>query len=206
MTNTPQIEEHVRNTAVAIAGALGFTAAQMLGASRSRDLVEARHIAIWLAHRSIGASLSAIGRAMGLDHRSVQYAIDRISTKLSDDPGTRELVEGFASLIGQAPTHVRAEMDRLDRVRRGRQREHATSLLAVVKARQEAKAATARRRVEAIRATKMARARRAREAKREAEVAFFEGGQAKVRSRGYLIRQNDRFVAAMQRALAEEHA
>lgn len=206
MTNTAQIEEHVRTTAIAVAGALGFTAAQMLGASRRHDLVEARHIAIWLAHRNIGASLSAIGRALDLHHRSVQHAIDRISVRVVDDAEARAILEGFVGLLGQAPAHVRAEIEQLDRVRRGKHQESAFSFLALLKARQEAKAAATRERQLASAIAKAERAKRVRDAKREAAVPFYEAETARVRSRGHLIRQNDRFGEAMRRALAEEQA
>lgn len=56
------------------ARATGFTAAEIVGYSRTRDLVRARHNAIRLAARN-GATIASIARSFHRDPSTIRHAI-----------------------------------------------------------------------------------------------------------------------------------
>ena len=56
---------------------------------RRADIVEARHVAMWIA-RGSGWTLQAIGKVMGgRDHTSVIHALDRVRARRDADPDFR---------------------------------------------------------------------------------------------------------------------
>ena len=63
------------------------SAADIRGSSRTKDIMFARHVAIYLMRNMIpSASLKQIGAVFGRDHTTVLNSIDVISKKVSQDP------------------------------------------------------------------------------------------------------------------------
>lgn len=81
----------VREIAEAISAETCLPVEDILGSSRARVLVEARQMVMFIARRE-GFSFPAIGRAMHLDHSTIQHGVRcenvrRLSAKLSGPYG-----------------------------------------------------------------------------------------------------------------------
>jgi chromosomal replication initiator protein len=62
----------------------------MCGQSRSKELVRARHVAMYLAREEAGASLPQIGTAMsGRDHTTILYGVNKIAEEIEQDDSLR---------------------------------------------------------------------------------------------------------------------
>jgi chromosomal replication initiator protein len=62
----------------------------LCGQSRSKELVRARHIAMFLAREEAGASLPQIGTAMsGRDHTTILYGVNKIAEEIEQDDSLR---------------------------------------------------------------------------------------------------------------------
>lgn len=76
------------------------TVADLESSSRKKDLVTARHIAMYLTRTMTDESLPDIGRAFGgRDHSSVLHATNKITEKAETDPRTKELLQDLANEI-----------------------------------------------------------------------------------------------------------
>lgn len=60
----------------------GLSLAALIGRSRSASLVRARHVAMYVARETLGASYPEIGRAFRRDHTSVMHGVERASAEL----------------------------------------------------------------------------------------------------------------------------
>lgn len=70
----------------AVAQVTGVSPIEMTGDKRSRQVVESRHLAMYLARELTDASLPKIGeRFGGRDHTTVLHAVDKISTLMQHD-------------------------------------------------------------------------------------------------------------------------
>jgi chromosomal replication initiator protein len=70
----------VEDILVATAQMSGFTVGALLGPDRHRRLVEARHIAIYVARTRTDLSYPAIARAFNReDHTTVMHAVNKIA-------------------------------------------------------------------------------------------------------------------------------
>lgn len=67
----------------------------LVGKSRNRDVVNARHLAIYIAREETDASLPEIGDALGRNHSTVLYSYNKIASQLEDDPELREKVRAI---------------------------------------------------------------------------------------------------------------
>ncbi len=73
---------------------------EMTSDRRSRPIVEARHIAMWLAVEMTDTSLVQIGRAFGnRDHTTVMHALEKAQALLNQRQGLPELVERIRAAI-----------------------------------------------------------------------------------------------------------
>ncbi|CAH1855729.1 chromosomal replication initiator protein DnaA [Convivina praedatoris] len=76
------------------------TVADLKSSSRKKDLVNARHVAMYLTRTMTDESLPDIGRAFGgRDHSSVLHATNKITEKAEIDPRTKELLLDLANEI-----------------------------------------------------------------------------------------------------------
>lgn len=65
----------------------GHAPEDILSKSRKRDVVQARHVAMWLSRALTTFSLQAIGNAFGgLDHGTVMWAIETVGNRSSIEP------------------------------------------------------------------------------------------------------------------------
>ncbi|WP_048648970.1 helix-turn-helix domain-containing protein [Nitratireductor soli] len=64
----------------------GFDPGELVAHRRHRDATLARHVAMYVAKKTTGQSLTAIGRSFGgRDHTSVMHALDRIARGVEAD-------------------------------------------------------------------------------------------------------------------------
>lgn len=76
----------IREIQETVAARMHVPLIDILSSRRSRSVVQARHIAIWLARQTTLHSLPEIGRAFGdRDHTTVMHAIARIDTLMAED-------------------------------------------------------------------------------------------------------------------------
>ena len=61
-----------------VAMATGVKRSEIMGGSRVRHIVSARHLAMWRARNETDMSLPAIGRVFRRDHTSILHAIRRM--------------------------------------------------------------------------------------------------------------------------------
>lgn len=83
--------------------------AELRSSKRNRSLVQARHIAMYLAREMTSESLPDIGRAFGRDHTSVLYAHEKISDEIKSDSTLSRLVNELKARIeleAQAETTI----------------------------------------------------------------------------------------------------
>jgi Bacterial dnaA protein helix-turn-helix len=71
--------------AAAAAAATGVSAAAIAAPQRRRaPVARARHLAVYLHHVALGASLSACGRLFGRDRATIRYACARVEDRRAD--------------------------------------------------------------------------------------------------------------------------
>jgi hypothetical protein len=90
--------------AAAAAAATGVSVAAISAPQRRRaPVARARHLAVYLHHVALGASLSACGRLFGRDRATIRYACARIEDRRAD--------EGFDSAAARLERAVAAQRD-----------------------------------------------------------------------------------------------
>ena len=68
--------------------------------SRSRDVVNARNIAMYLIRRMTNLSLVDIGKKFGgRDHSTVLHSLDNVEQKMRSDPAFAEVVKEITTNI-----------------------------------------------------------------------------------------------------------
>lgn len=95
--------------AATVALAFGFEPQQITGGDRSHDLVQARHVAIYLARKHTGRNCTVIGQAFGLaDHTGVSYATERVEAEMKED-------ERFATIVRTLEQAILFKIDMSER-------------------------------------------------------------------------------------------
>lgn len=126
----------------AVADAYGISVDKIRGQRRQKNIVEARHVAMYLASEATGQSLPALGRLFGgRDHSGVLRALEKIQERIEEDPffaahvaDLRAAVapaadaEKVAEAIGGAVGKI------VDEIRRQAQRDGPAFLAAVARA------------------------------------------------------------------------
>jgi chromosomal replication initiator protein len=74
----------------------------LVGKSRNRDVVSARHLAIYIAREETDASLPEIGDALGRNHSTVLYSYNKIASQLEEDQELREKLQAIRERIYSA--------------------------------------------------------------------------------------------------------
>ena len=70
------------------------------GQSRSRDVVAARQIAIYLIRRRAGYLLNDIGKEFGdRDHSTIMHSLDKVEKQMRTDPAFAEKVKEITTNI-----------------------------------------------------------------------------------------------------------
>ena len=79
---------------VSTADYFGVSLEDLRGHSRSRVLVNARQVAMYLSRELTGATLPTIGRAFGnRNHTTVMHACKRTTARIDEDAATRETIQ-----------------------------------------------------------------------------------------------------------------
>ncbi|MBU2603262.1 MAG: chromosomal replication initiator protein DnaA [Actinobacteria bacterium] len=82
---------------------LGISITEIRGDRRTRPVVQARHLAMYLARELTDSSLPKIGeRIGGRDHTTVLHAVDKIGALLREDRETYNLVQQLTTKIKSA--------------------------------------------------------------------------------------------------------
>ncbi|NLT36058.1 MAG: chromosomal replication initiator protein DnaA [Gaiellales bacterium] len=80
--------------------ATGISHAEVVGDKRSRPIVHARHLAMYLARELTDVSLPQIGeRFGGRDHTTVLHAVDKLSKLLHEDRGVYDQIQQLTTRI-----------------------------------------------------------------------------------------------------------
>ncbi len=80
--------------------ATGISHAEVVGDKRSRPIVQARHLAMYLARELTDVSLPQIGeRFGGRDHTTVLHAVDKLSKLLHEDRGIYDQIQQLTTRI-----------------------------------------------------------------------------------------------------------
>jgi chromosomal replication initiator protein len=86
-----------------VAEAYGLTPDDLVGKSRKRRIVDARHVAMHFCKQTTSLSLEAIGnRFGGRDHSTVIHACRAVQARLDTDPGFVEEMERLALRLDAA--------------------------------------------------------------------------------------------------------
>lgn len=88
----------IQDVQAAVAKAFGMAPLRLVGPQRSKALVLARHVAMYLCRETTGRTLKDIGREFRRDHSTVTYGIRRIATARERDLGLNRILE---RLLGQ---------------------------------------------------------------------------------------------------------
>jgi len=75
---------------------------ELTGSSRSRSVLLARQVGMYLCRQMTGASLAEVGRAFGRSsHSTVKHAVDKIQQARSDNPRLASLVRRVGERLGR---------------------------------------------------------------------------------------------------------
>jgi len=83
----------------AVAKAFNVDLAGMIGDKRVKELVTARHIAIYLCREMTECTLSAIGRAFGRNHASIVHAYNHAKELLEKDESLKNVVDAIIETL-----------------------------------------------------------------------------------------------------------
>ena len=89
-----------------VAAHFGLTVATLKGRSRTKDVANARQVAMYLLRAENDLSLPAIGELLGgRDHSTVRHGVDKITQDLERDEGLRRHIHELRQKI-YAPNQV----------------------------------------------------------------------------------------------------
>ena len=84
-----------------VAAAFGIAPDQVVGPSRTRHVVEARQVAMYVLREGRGLSYPAIGEALGgRDHTTAMHSVERVRARMAERPGLRRGVERLVAAVG----------------------------------------------------------------------------------------------------------
>jgi len=73
--------------------------AEVYSPSRRKELIPARHLAMYLLHTVLGISLFQVGKKFNRDHTSVIYAVSKIEEKMKVDQKFSQSIETISTAI-----------------------------------------------------------------------------------------------------------
>ena len=83
----------IQEVQIAVATAFGVAPLRLTAAQRSKTLVLARHVAMYLCRETTGRTLKEIGKGFRRDHSTVTYGIRRIAAQRERDLGLDRILE-----------------------------------------------------------------------------------------------------------------
>jgi chromosomal replication initiator protein len=87
----------------AVAAYFGLAPERFCGKSRDKDLVHARHVAMYLLREEVHLPLTEIGRVLGnRDHSTVLHGLNRVQASYYSDPGLRREIEQIRQQLDKA--------------------------------------------------------------------------------------------------------
>lgn len=87
----------------AVASTLGISVAEIKGDKRTRNIVQARHVAMYLARELTDASLPKIGERLGgRDHTTVLHAVDKVGRLMREDRDLYNLLQQLTMKVKSA--------------------------------------------------------------------------------------------------------
>ena len=99
----PQVRITIELIIKIVAGRLNVSEAEIKGDRRSRNVVQARHVAMYLARELTDLSLPKIGERMGgRDHTTVLHAVDKVTKLLQEDRQMYDLIQQLTTMIKSA--------------------------------------------------------------------------------------------------------
>ena len=196
----------IRSIVALVSARTEISIEDLVSERRQRRTAKLRQLAMWVARKATGASLSSIGRSVGRrDHTTVLHALKRTERFRAEDEAFRALADGLLAAVAAAREQKAGAM--------------ATRAAAILEAAANAGGEVRQdliarvRELDQIDAIKAAEARKRRQ--RDA-IACSDSGvnwgstderhrlQSGTHSRRYFIDQNAKFCAAMRRAIEEE--
>ena len=76
-----------------VARYFGMTAGVLTGPSRSRSVVMARNIAMYLIRQITGLSTVELGKIFERDHSTAMHSLDQVTEKLETDPSVSQTIK-----------------------------------------------------------------------------------------------------------------
>ena len=73
--------------------------ADLVGSKRSRNIVYARQVAIYLCRQMLDLTYSNIGKTFNRDHTTILYSVITVEEKLKENRELREEIEALKQLI-----------------------------------------------------------------------------------------------------------
>lgn len=83
----------IQDVQVAVSTAFGVPPLKLVGPQRSKPVVLARHVAMYLCRETTGRTLKEIGKEFRRDHSTVTYGIQRIAAARERDLGLNRILE-----------------------------------------------------------------------------------------------------------------
>jgi chromosomal replication initiator protein len=97
---TPGVKITVEHIISVVCSATGISRAEITGDKRSRAIVQARHLAMYLARELTDVSLPQIGeRFGGRDHTTVLHAVDKVGRLMHEDRDVYNLIQQLTTRI-----------------------------------------------------------------------------------------------------------
>ena len=88
-------------TITAVAAAFGIAPEKLLGPSRTRHVVDARQVAMYVLREGRDLSYPAIGAALGgRDHTTVKHAVEQVRARMAERPALRRGVDRLVAGAG----------------------------------------------------------------------------------------------------------
>lgn len=98
-SSTP-IEEVVRRAKEVVASYFGTSRAVLDRSTKHRNAVEARRVALYLAHRAAAAPLASLAAAFGWrSHSTASRAMEQVRARREADPGFEALLDGLLASL-----------------------------------------------------------------------------------------------------------
>ncbi len=71
----------------------------LLGKKKTKDIVSARHVAVYLIRKMTDLSLPDIGKVFNRDHSTIMHSVDKIQSEVDDSPERRKEIDDLMELV-----------------------------------------------------------------------------------------------------------
>ncbi len=90
---------HTASVIGVTAAEFGVPVAHLSGPGRQRNVVLARHVAMYLCRHAAGRTLTEIGRALQRDHATVTYGVQRVERERTRNPGLDRVLDRLSRTL-----------------------------------------------------------------------------------------------------------